>query len=78
MDTAARPAQVRGLEQLRDDDVELHFLPRYSPELLPGKLVNADLKHSLPDSTGPVHRAGPGACRWRTACSWSPRTGART
>ncbi len=30
------------------DTVELHFLPPYSPELNPGELVNADLKHSLP------------------------------
>ncbi|WP_443059069.1 transposase [Streptomyces sp. NBC_00388] len=30
------------------DEVELHFLPLYSPELNPDKLVNADLKHSLP------------------------------
>ncbi|WP_235618330.1 transposase [Streptomyces sp. CB02400] len=30
------------------DDVELHFLPPYSPELNPDELVNADLKHSLP------------------------------
>ncbi|WP_442816788.1 IS630 family transposase [Streptomyces sp. NBC_01445] len=30
------------------DDVELHFLPPYSPEPNPDELVNADLEHSLP------------------------------
>lgn len=35
------------------DDVELHFLPPYAPELNPDELVNADLKHSLPKQ----HRA---------------------
>ncbi len=42
------------------DGVELRFLSRYSPELLPDKLVNADLKHRLPDhhrSPGPVQLA---------------------
>ncbi|MGW6396421.1 transposase [Streptomyces sp. NPDC055103] len=35
------------------DDIELHFLPPYSPELNPDELVNADLKHSPPKQ----HRA---------------------
>ncbi|MGW4566560.1 hypothetical protein ACWEN3_30570 [Streptomyces sp. NPDC004561] len=30
------------------DDLELHCLPPYSPELNPDVLVNADLKPSLP------------------------------
>ena len=30
------------------DEIELHFLPPYCPELNPDELVNADLKHSLP------------------------------
>ncbi|MFJ6511606.1 transposase [Streptomyces sp. NPDC091406] len=32
----------------RPDDVELHFLPPYSPEVNPDELVNADLTHSPP------------------------------
>ncbi|MFJ1857548.1 transposase [Streptomyces anulatus] len=35
------------------DEIELHFLPSYSPELNPDELVNADLKRSLPHT----HRA---------------------
>ncbi|WP_405763512.1 MULTISPECIES: transposase [unclassified Streptomyces] len=35
------------------NEIELHFLPSYSPELNPDELVNADLKHSLPHT----HRA---------------------
>uniref|UniRef100_UPI001F1FA5FB IS630 family transposase n=1 Tax=Streptomyces ureilyticus TaxID=1775131 RepID=UPI001F1FA5FB len=35
------------------EEIELHYLPPYSPELNPDELVNADLKHSLPKS----HRA---------------------
>lgn len=42
------------------DGVELRFLSRYSPELLPDKLVNADLKHRLPD-----HHRSPGPVRTR-------------
>ncbi|MFB7600148.1 IS630 family transposase [Streptomyces sp. NPDC056160] len=34
-------------------EIELHFLPSYSPELNPDELVNADLKRSLPHT----HRA---------------------
>ncbi|MGW0937806.1 IS630 family transposase [Streptomyces sp. NPDC002666] len=35
------------------EEIELHFLPPYSPELNPEELVNADLTYSLPKS----HRA---------------------
>ncbi|MFF8925604.1 IS630 family transposase [Streptomyces koyangensis] len=35
------------------EEIELHFLPPYSPEPNPDELANADLKHSLPKS----HRA---------------------
>ncbi|WP_455678439.1 IS630 family transposase [Streptomyces arboris] len=31
-----------------EDQIKLHFLPSYSPELNPDELVNADLKRSLP------------------------------
>ncbi|WP_420711821.1 transposase [Streptomyces sp. NRRL F-5123] len=41
------------VKTLTDHQVELHFLPPYSPELNPDELVNADLKHSLPKQ----HRA---------------------
>ncbi|MDL4775208.1 transposase [Actinomadura xylanilytica] len=36
-------------------EIELHFLPSYSPELNPDELVNAELKGSLPHT----HRARP-------------------
>ncbi len=45
---------AHGSKRIRDwlvaylDDVELLFLPPYSPELNPNELVNADLKNSLP------------------------------
>lgn len=39
--------------KVHPDDVELHLLPSYSPELTPDELVDADLKHSLPGQ----HRA---------------------
>lgn len=44
---------------LSDDEIELHFLPSYSPELNPDELnpdelVNAGLERSLPHT----HRAG--------------------
>ncbi|WP_255253767.1 MULTISPECIES: winged helix-turn-helix domain-containing protein [Streptomyces] len=38
---------------IRSDQVELHFLPSYSPDLNPDELVDADLKRSLPHT----HRA---------------------
>ncbi|MFI9781757.1 transposase [Streptomyces sp. NPDC051956] len=43
--TAAK--KVRDRLAAHPDDVELHFLPSYSPELNPDELVNASLKHSL-------------------------------
>ncbi|WP_240965618.1 IS630 family transposase [Streptomyces zingiberis] len=48
-----RSKKVRGRLATRPNDVELHFLPPYSPELNPDELVNADLKHSPPKQ----HRA---------------------
>ncbi|MFJ9718925.1 IS630 family transposase [Streptomyces sp. NPDC101213] len=46
--SAHRSRKVRDWLAAHPDDVELHFLPAYSPELNPDELVNADLKHSLP------------------------------
>ncbi len=46
--SAHRSKKVRDWLAAHPDDVELHFLPPYSPELSPDELVNADLKHSLP------------------------------
>ncbi|MGY3785360.1 IS630 family transposase [Streptomyces antibioticus] len=51
--SAHRSKKVRDWLAAHPDDVELHFLPPYSPELNPDELVNADLKHSLPKQ----HRA---------------------
>ncbi|WP_455770114.1 IS630 family transposase [Streptomyces cinereoruber] len=51
--SAHRSKKVRDWLTAHPDDVELHFLPPYSPELNPDELVNADLKHSLPKQ----HRA---------------------
>lgn len=51
--SAHRSKRVRAWLGAHPDDVELHFLPPYSPELNPDELVNADLKHSLPKQ----HRA---------------------
>ncbi|MFH8739479.1 IS630 family transposase [Streptomyces sp. NPDC017964] len=45
--SAHRSRTVRVWLAAHPDDVELHFLPPYSPELNPDELVNADLKHSL-------------------------------
>ncbi|WP_262388198.1 transposase, partial [Streptomyces parvus] len=47
--SAHRSKKVRDWLAAHPDDVELHFLPPYSPELNPDELVNADLKHSLPN-----------------------------
>ncbi|EST25501.1 hypothetical protein N566_24500, partial [Streptomycetaceae bacterium MP113-05] len=52
--SAHRSRKVRDWIAAHPDDVELHFLPPYSPELNPDELVNADLKHSLPKQ----HRPG--------------------
>ncbi|MFC8012640.1 transposase [Streptomyces cinereoruber] len=46
--SAYRSKEVRDWLAAHPDDVELHFLPPYSPKLNPDELVNADLKHSLP------------------------------
>lgn len=51
--SAHRSRKVRDWLAAHPDDIELHFLPPYSPELNPDELVNADLKHSLPKQ----HRA---------------------
>ncbi|WP_435810457.1 transposase [Streptomyces rubiginosohelvolus] len=51
--SAHRSRKVRNWLAAYPDDVELHFLPSYSPELNPDELFNADLKHSLPKQ----HRA---------------------
>ncbi|MGC5004783.1 transposase [Streptomyces sp. DT203] len=45
--SAHRSKKVRDWLAAHPDDVEMHFLPSYSPELNPDELVNADLKHSL-------------------------------
>jgi transposase len=50
---AHRSKAVRAWLASHKDQVELHFLPSYSPELNPDELVNADLKRSLPHT----HRA---------------------
>ncbi|MGW1186355.1 IS630 family transposase [Streptomyces sp. NPDC002559] len=51
--SAHRFRKVRDWLAAHPDDIELHFLSAYSPELNPDELVNADLKHSLPKQ----HRA---------------------
>ncbi len=51
--SAHRSKKVRDWLAAHPDDVELHFLPPYSPELNPDELAGADLKHSLPKQ----HRA---------------------
>ncbi|MGW6691870.1 IS630 family transposase [Streptomyces sp. NPDC054961] len=49
--SAHRSRTVRDWLADHADQVELHFLPSYSPELNPDELVNADLKRSLPASS---------------------------
>lgn len=51
--SAHRSKAVRAWLADHKDQVELNFLPSYSPELNPDELVNADLKRSLPHT----HRA---------------------
>lgn len=51
--SAHRSKTVRAWLADHQDEIELHFLPSYSPELNPDELVNADLKRSLPHT----HRA---------------------
>ncbi|WP_329460877.1 IS630 family transposase [Streptomyces sp. NBC_01431] len=55
--SAHRSKTVRTWLAAHPDDVELHFLPPYSPELNPDELVNADLKHSLPKGHRPRNQA---------------------
>ncbi|MGW5782096.1 IS630 family transposase, partial [Streptomyces sp. NPDC003863] len=50
---AHRSMAVRAWLAGHQDEIELHFLPAYSPELNPDELVNADLRRSLPRT----HRA---------------------
>lgn len=51
--SAHRSKTVRAWLADHKDEIELHFLPSYSPELNPDEMVNADLKRSLPHT----HRA---------------------
>nr|BFD87025.1 hypothetical protein StreXyl84_64260 [Streptomyces sp. Xyl84] len=51
--SAHRSKKVRDWLAAHLDDVELHFLPPYPPELNPDELVNAGLRYSLPKQ----HRA---------------------
>ncbi|MFE0654703.1 IS630 family transposase [Streptomyces sp. NPDC059534] len=51
--SAHRSKTVRTWLADHQAQIELHFLPSYSPELNPDELVNADLKRSLPHT----HRA---------------------
>ncbi|MFF3733386.1 IS630 family transposase [Streptomyces sp. NPDC002476] len=51
--SAHRSKTVRTWLADHKDEIELHFLPSYSPEPNPDELVNADLKRSLPHT----HRA---------------------
>ncbi|XUZ25114.1 transposase [Streptomyces sp. RMIT01] len=51
--SARRSKTVRAWLADHQDQIELHFLRSYSPELNPDGLVNADLKRSLPHT----HRA---------------------
>ncbi|MFE8979106.1 transposase [Streptomyces cyaneofuscatus] len=51
--SAHRSKTVRAWLADHQEQIELHFLPSYPPELNPDELVNADLKRSLPHT----HRA---------------------
>ncbi|GAA1292493.1 hypothetical protein GCM10009647_002600 [Streptomyces sanglieri] len=51
--SAHRAKTVRTWLADHGQQIELHFLPSYSPELNPDELVNTDLKRSLPHT----HRA---------------------
>ncbi|GAA4764193.1 hypothetical protein GCM10023329_07480 [Streptomyces sanyensis] len=46
--SAHRSKAVRVWLADHKDEIELHFLPSYSPELNPDELVSADLRRSLP------------------------------
>jgi hypothetical protein len=54
--SAHRSKAVRVWLADHEDQVELHFLPSYSPELNPDELINADLNVACPTSTGPGTR----------------------
>ncbi|MFJ4188155.1 transposase [Kitasatospora sp. NPDC089509] len=56
-----RSRTVRAWLDNHPGQVELHFLPSYSPELNPDEPVNADLKRSLPMSSRARNRADPAA-----------------
>ncbi len=51
-----RSKTVRAWLADHQDRIELHFLPSRSPEPNPDELVDADLKRSLPHTTGPGTR----------------------
>jgi transposase len=51
--SAHRSKAVRAWLSDHEDEIELHCLPSYSPELNPDELVDAELKRSLPHT----HRA---------------------
>lgn len=55
--SAHRSKTVRTWLAAHAEEIELHFLPPYSPELNPDELVNADLKHSLPKGHQARNRA---------------------
>ncbi|MFE5513052.1 IS630 family transposase [Streptomyces sp. NPDC056529] len=46
--SAHRSKTIRTWLAEHEDEIELHFLPSYSPELKPDELVNTNLKRSLP------------------------------
>ncbi|MFB7030221.1 MULTISPECIES: transposase [unclassified Streptomyces] len=55
--SANRSRTVRTRLAEHEEQIALHFLPSHSPELNPDRLVNADLKRSLPHTlTGPGAR----------------------
>ena len=66
--SAHRSKKVRDWLAAHPDDVELHFLPSYSPELNPDELVNADLKHSLAEQHRARNQAGLAAETRRFFC----------
>ena len=48
--SAHRSRKVKDWLADHSEEIELHYLPPYSPELTPDELVNADRKHSFPKS----------------------------
>ncbi|MFI5755732.1 transposase [Streptomyces sp. NPDC051569] len=73
--SAHRSRKVRDWLAAHPGDVEPHFLPPYSPELNPDELINADLKHSLPEQ----HRArNQAALVTEAASSAADASGSRT